>query len=300
MPLSGDDDLDPLVNPTPHLGLLLGEPVGPGAEGLGPEPTDVCPGTRCVLGRCRMGMGPLGTQREDEGVDSLPSPNYVAINEFTSQTSPQEETTVQNPQRLRFVASRYNQLQGLTLIPLGIATILSAVMTRDPQDPFPTLLYLLLWVGAGVAGLLISWYYRRTFGRVRVSSTLDRDMPIIIAFFAGVFVWLGVGVGFGVPLGVILLGIGALCAGFALIDARRYGGLQPLHLTVAVVYAGMGLLSLLGLLPGTASGDATTGSGLNWTLVGLGLAWIVGGILDHLVLVRTLRAGRVSEDVGAV
>jgi hypothetical protein len=30
-----------------------------------------------------------------------------------------------------------------------------------------------------------------------------------------------------------------------------------------------------------------------------GLAFIVGGILDHLLLLRTLQAERVTEDVGA-
>lgn len=152
-----------------------------------------------------------------------------------------------------------------------------------------------------LACLPIAWYYRRTFGRVRqASSTMDRDIGTSLVFVAIGLVWFGVLIGLQLPAGLFLLGLGALLGGYALANARRYGGLQPLWAVWAAAYAMTGLLSLLGLLPGTATGELTASSGLDWFLVAWGLAWIVGGILDHLVLVRTLRPEPARDDVGAV
>jgi hypothetical protein len=210
---------------------------------------------------------------------------------------------MQNPRKLRFVASRFNQLQGLGWVPFGAAWIINAVLaTRTPRHSIiSTPLQLLVFVGAVLVSLPIYRYYKHTFGRVRQAPPMmNRDIRAILVFAAGCLVWLGVAIGFQLPAGVLLLGFGALFAGYALANARRYGGLQPLWAVLAAAWASTGLLSLLGLLPDTATGDTTTQSGLDWFLVAWGLGWIVGGILDHLVLVRTLGAGQVRDDVGAV
>src|SRR4029450_13384474 len=131
--------------------------------------------------------------------------------------------------------------------------------------------------------LTIYRYYRRTFGRVRQAPWIqDRDIRVSLIFAAVGLVWLGVAIGFQLSGGVLLLGFGALFGALALVNARRYGGLQFLLAALAAAWAGTGLLSLLGLLPDTATGDTVTRAGLDWFWVAWGLAWVGGGILDHL------------------
>lgn len=67
-----------------------------------------------------------------------------------------------DPQRLRVVASCFNQLQGLVWVPFGAAWILNAVLaTHTPYHGIiATPLQALVLIAAVLVSLPIAWYYR--------------------------------------------------------------------------------------------------------------------------------------------
>src|SRR4029453_17256439 len=88
-------------------------------------------------------------------------------------------TTVQAPHRLRFVASRFNQLKGLVAVPLGAALLVDALLAiRSPyHSVISTPLQALVLAAGFLASLLIYRYYQRTFGRVRQAPAMaNRDI----------------------------------------------------------------------------------------------------------------------------
>ncbi|HKE99147.1 MAG TPA: hypothetical protein VKG45_09485 [Actinomycetes bacterium] len=205
---------------------------------------------------------------------------------------------MQDPQRLRFVASRFNHLQGLVAVPPGAALAINALLAiRSPgHSVLSTPLQALVLAVGLLAGLAFIPYYRRTFGQVHPAPwTRTRDARAAGIFIAIGLVWFGVVIGFQLPESLGLVGLGAAFGGIVLANAKRYGGLQLLWATWAAAITGIGLLSLLGLLPDTPTGKLSSQSGLNWSQLAWGLAWVVGGILDHLVLVRTMRSAQVAD-----
>jgi hypothetical protein len=184
-------------------------------------------------------------------------------------------------QRLRYVTERYDQLQGLRLVPVGIPFLLSAAW-RDGR---------LTWVpwtgGAGVRiwfavlvtcsvalSLRARTYYERRFGDVRSAATIKT--PLAAFVFTGLFI-LSASLhpeghtGVSVPALILALGLGYV--GMA-------GGLmRPHYLVIATCVAGVALLGLLGVPHHTRD--------VLWDQL-IGMGFVVIGVGDHLLLRRTL------------
>src|SRR4029453_3963136 len=155
----------------------------------------------------------------------------------------------------------------------------------------PLALGVLAWAAAALASLPIYRYYQRTFGRVQAAPVaVTHAWLSAFSVLVAMIVWFGIGIALQLPDAAGPLGVGVIFAGATLADVWRAGGLRPFGLVVAVAFVGDGLLLLLGPLP----------DGSVWATTGL--AFILGGLLDHLLLVRTLPPAGTTEDVdvGAV
>jgi hypothetical protein len=183
--------------------------------------------------------------------------------------------------RLRYVTERYEQLQGLRLVPLGIPFLLSSAWREG----------LFTWVpgasGAGsriwfvalflfALGLSVSAkiYYQRRFGDVRTAAPIRA--PIAASAFTAVLL-AAVSLQdllqspISIPSVVLALGVG--CLGVS------GGVIRPHYLAVA---ATVGVFALSGAL-----GVAFQVRDVLWDRM-IGMSFLVIGIGDHLLLRGTL------------
>ncbi len=179
--------------------------------------------------------------------------------------------------RIRFVAGSFYYLQGLRLVPLGLWTIAFAAgwfgRQGDCTVSLPTLILVI------VLYKLIGVYYDRHFGRVERSAA-DRRLDWISLAIAVDAIWLATWVDSTGKLPISLLGLAL--AGFLLsVHLRSPGGYR---LYYAILAALLALLSLAPLALRQAPKDISP-----LLLAALGGAYIVGGVLDHLVLARSLK-----------
>ncbi len=178
---------------------------------------------------------------------------------------------------LRHITANYFCMQGLRMVPFGIVLIITAVSSPEwwPElanwAPLPHL------VGIAIAFVLfkvIGGYYERTFGHVQSMSR------------SNYFWW-----GYGSALAAILLSfvidaklhppvnvLGLTFAILILVYWGVMGSFQTHYIIMATLLAGISLLPLQGVAVNSAI-----------ILVVVGSIYIIGGLLDHLVLVRTLK-----------
>ncbi len=182
-------------------------------------------------------------------------------------------------QRLRYVTERYDQLQGLRFVPLGIPFLLSAAW-RDGQLAWapgttgvgPRIWFISLMTAAISLSLLARSYYRRRFGNVQSSATIRT--PLAAFVFTAMFV-LAVSVqadsSLSLPAVIVALGLGyvGLVGGVA----------RPHYLAMAALVALFATLGPFGV-------PLHARDVLCDQLVGI--AFIVIGIGDHLLLRDTL------------
>lgn len=178
--------------------------------------------------------------------------------------------------RVRFVTGQFCSLQGLRIVPIGLYLVLFAAGWLGRQGDctlqLPAiLLALALYLAAGR-------YYERRFGRVqRASQRAVEALIVVVALIA--FVAAGALNAAG-QLPVSMTGLAMAAFLFAVYAA--HGSRYRWH--YAVLGAGMLVLSLLPLV------WKQPGLDLDRVLLGaFGLAYVVGGMLDHLLLVRTLK-----------
>ena len=202
-------------------------------------------------------------------------------------------------ERVRYVAANYGHLQGLRKAPVGLFVWLLAaagalVLAWEPEGDAAVvpaayvyavgLLVVALFVVALMLHGRIRVYYERRYGSVRPRPRVPTRRKVLYA--AIVLAVLN-----SAPLFISLLGVAML---FAYWPERRF---QAHYVGLGALLAGYGLVYLVGLAVALTlvPGLRDVFFGLHYfgrliTLGALGLYFVVGGVLDHLLLVRTMGA----------
>ena len=201
---------------------------------------------------------------------------------------------LQDPDRVRYVAANYERLQGLFRVLVGVLVLLAWAVVISPLGDvlaspraadFITAGSFLLIVAGAAAFLLIKTWYQRRYGRVRTISQYS-GRRYLLRYAAGIITLVVIvaidayigGLGDG-PLNYLfflMVGVGAVVDWW---PERRF---RWYYLVFGVLLLLTGLLLMFGLLPDRA----TPGLFLGFLVLYL----IVGGLLDHLLLVRTLKS----------
>ncbi len=146
--------------------------------------------------------------------------------------------------------------------------------------PPSTVLFAALLVALIFGERFLTRYYSRRFGWVRAHERDRRaDRRFRIAVIVAGLAAEGLVLLLGWEAHRVLLMFAAIGAVWMARDWRRYGGLAPSIMVFT------GLFLVLGI-SGVAWPFADEGGGLFYAL--LGMTTIVGGVLDHLVLARSL------------
>jgi len=191
----------------------------------------------------------------------------------------------QDLERVRYVTTNFNYLQGLAMMPVGVIFLAFAAIEVGwlPVPGWGSI------VGLGLA-LVLAWtahqYYNRTFGRVVSESCIPRNPN----WGAIIGVWtLGLGLMIGALLldtwlnpPVILFGLTTAALTFAYYWPRR--SFAAHYLAIAGVIA---LISLFPLVGGSIDNPVFRPSILSFVI--MGLLFVVGGLFDHILLARTLK-----------
>lgn len=206
---------------------------------------------------------------------------------------------IRDLERVRYVTENYERLQGLKMMPVGVLMLALAVfallridwpgMTSEEEGALFGVLLIFGGIFGCLAASLASWVisgrYEQRYGKARRSP---------ISRWAGVLIVLGA-VSFYVAhtIDIVLMTpmyLPYLVVGVAGIvfwwPERRF---RIHYLFVAVTFLLVGFLPLAGVLPGNYFGEA-----LGLLFLHLGISVIVIGLLDHLLLIHTLKT--VPED----
>ena len=191
-----------------------------------------------------------------------------------------------NLEQIHRATKYYNHLQGLRQVPFGILFLLMAVWKAgewpwfDKWQPISSFILLGLTV-------LLSWgigvYYERTFGKVKQTTESKRNEAIIAVLFLGGLYLLGIAeIMWHWPVSAA-----GLFMAFILVLYYFLTGSFRLHY---LVFAG--LMALVSLLPlsGILPAEQVYVFGVNG-IVGItimGVLWLVSGLIDHWLLVRSL------------
>lgn len=191
---------------------------------------------------------------------------------------------MENPDQVQFYTRNFDALQGLKLVPFGVFFLAMGADWLGEQGDLS--LSLPAFALTLLAYWLISRYYARHFGRVIPEGSakiqnflLPLGVALILWSAAAVDYWIRLPVSvFGLVLALALLGLWGL-------QGRR----------VRIHYAIMaGLIALISLAP-------LIGVGEGWSIIQppgslynliIGAILVIGGILDHMVLVNGLRKRR--------
>jgi hypothetical protein len=194
------------------------------------------------------------------------------------------------------VARRYPYLQGLLMVPVGLWFAVVAVTTSRWWPWSGGGDGLLVVVPAGVVAVLacyaITRYYESHFGRVEVPQPQRRrQLLLTVAAMATIVSATLLGEAFRAP--VNLYGI---AVAVSLVGLWGYAGvLRTHHLLLA------GGLAVLSLLPlggaGLSSGSSSTTS-MTVVLLGMAVATVCAGLIDHSYLARWLGPARPAEGPG--
>lgn len=198
---------------------------------------------------------------------------------------------VRDMDRMRYVAANYERLQGLLTAVIGLFLLgtgmLELVPWWAPGSIVPLLLDLAFF-GALIALYLKAWsYYKRTIGQVRYNVVSRRDWLVgaaVLFYLAAIFVLPDRGQ--PVYWSQLLLGLML----FVLMwPERRH---RAYYLVVAASIAASSFLPLLGILPEPTRDAIIYHNALDPArivpriTVGLGL--VIVGLLDHVLLIRSL------------
>lgn len=192
---------------------------------------------------------------------------------------PRSNEKLTDPERIRFVASAFPVLQGLKQVPIGLFSLMVFVGHAglwpwyESWQPISGLLFLSLAI-AMERGLSV--YYGRAYGRVEHPDDHGRRGLVILgvlalvgAFFLDVVV--------SPPVSVVGLVVAVWLWG-AWLEARRFR---------AHYAATAALLTVVSLFP--LAGVTTPEQHFDVVLpAAFGLAMVVNGLVDHLLLRRLL------------
>jgi hypothetical protein len=187
--------------------------------------------------------------------------------------------------RLRYVAGHYRDLQGLSLVPFGLIFLAPGFIPGGWGQQGETWLWLTI-IGALLLSWLASIYYQRVVGRawpaLRTGGSY-RWLAIMIcgALLLGYFAapWFDSRV--DPPFSVTAL----VMAGVLLIPfVSARGRYRHHYLVLALLYVAVALLPLTGLVTTAQLVSEPLLFGLLY-----GLPWIIGGLGDHIFLMRSLK-----------
>lgn len=192
-------------------------------------------------------------------------------------------------QRVRVVTANYNYLQGLRLVPFGVWLLLNAIIDAGWYLPawIPDWLIVGTYILGPFVALVLYWligrYYNHIFGYVQPmqsASTSKLAWKWNVVIIVSATVWL---VSFLQRPSLSISVTGLLLAGMCLINWWQMKSFSTHYFFVAVALgaaSGLALLSLWNDVPIASK---------SLLLVLLALYFILRGIIDHLLLVRTLK-----------
>jgi hypothetical protein len=184
--------------------------------------------------------------------------------------------------RLRYVTSRYPQLQGLRLIPLSIVFLASAAwragllpLPGDSRPLVPQLWFMAALVAAVVVSFALRLWYTRRIGSVGQYGSRSAALPLLAtAVAAGAALWLQIALHWQVSLPALTVALALLAVGAAHYGFRRH------YIAAAMVLFAF-VLFPLGAWDSGALSAALDGA--------IGLSMLIAALGDHLLVVRTLR-----------
>ncbi|HRQ41734.1 MAG TPA: hypothetical protein PLD25_27755 [Chloroflexota bacterium] len=197
-----------------------------------------------------------------------------------------ENKKIQELQQITWVTRHYDHLQGLRQLPFGFMFLLIAI---DKAGVWP---WFSIWqpltglvaVGLGITGYWwIGRIYARTLGQVQQLPGQGKRMGLFVVVFLGLFFIAGsVEIARNWPFSAS----GLVIAGGLVVYYWQNGRYRPHYLILAAFMAFVSLLPLTGLLAVEQvylfGPDAVIGALL------FSLITVVGGLVDHWLLMRTL------------
>jgi hypothetical protein len=205
--------------------------------------------------------------------------------------------------QIRFVTANYPQLQGLRLVPFGIALLLATPLYAGWHFTQSGIL-LALWLVPVAVGCVLWWLvgqsYTRTFGQVQPLSrpTAPWHERAIVwgLLLAGLFLGQQVS---SARLWLALMTLALLAS--VLFSLRRSASLSLRRhwLIISTVLATINLALLLPLPLLQPDAWPTRTLFAIW-VASIGLGMLLGGLLDHRLLLRTLGAPTQDHDVQTV
>jgi hypothetical protein len=196
--------------------------------------------------------------------------------------------------QLESAGPNYSYMRGLFMVPLGFLFFLSAAANWGWGPPRHTLPFVGAVLLVLAATLAINRYYQVNYGRVVLST----KQQVRAAVATAVSIPLIFGASFLVRSQVdwsLHLPLNPTAASLALLMLTAYAvsvGLRAHHVII------LGSLLVAGLLPVWRGADPS-----NIGMVMAGTAFILTGVFDHLLLVRSLGSSRrldlANGDVGA-
>jgi hypothetical protein len=197
-------------------------------------------------------------------------------------------------QRVRYITQNYRELQGLKSVPFSLLFLLwgafDAGWLKVPAWLVDSPLVLLLILGSiGLAIALtkaIEGYYERRFGRIEPDPERTRRKRrwALISMFSW-FIVIVLHEAFQLPLSVFLLTTGAFWVIYMFLYDWPNRRFMMHHITAMLLFIGISLLLSLGVIEQDNSTPL---------LVATGLILLIIDIIDHVLLVRTLKP--VPED----
>ncbi len=181
-----------------------------------------------------------------------------------------------DPRRMHYVTEHYHQLQGLRLLPLGAAVLLSVPAGHGAAwfGLSPAAMCLLLLAAAVVASFPIARYYERQYGRARF-PWWPAGTGTLLASAAAVLGLAWLQDVRPVPVSLPLLFVSVVLARVGLAAGR----LRVHYLWIAAVFAAAAILPLAGVPPALR--------GVTFDCL-VGGALIVAALGDHRVLRRVM------------
>lgn len=196
---------------------------------------------------------------------------------------------IRDLERIRYVTENYEQLQGLRSVPIGLLAFASGMLVISSvrllsfgpliNDVFYYLTFLAV-IGACLLYFVIADYYERRFGWVQRFSIKRKQIVAVVILIAVLLMVGSVNLIFQPPILTIWL-----VWGVALVAIYwRERCFRPHYIVIGILASIFSFLPLLGILR----------TGFNYEVGGLilflGIFYVVGGIFDHLLLVRTMKS----------
>jgi hypothetical protein len=185
--------------------------------------------------------------------------------------------------RVKWMTENYNHLQGLRIAPLGLWFWAFGFGWFGRQGDCTYSLPAFLGIAFLMA--LIGRYYDRRFGKVKQEVNLVKGFFLVMAAFA--VIWFAAYIDFVLDPAVSLTGLAM--AFLMLVTFVRPRQIVRIHYLIMA-----GLIIVISFLPLTglsSGGEILQAPGTAFALL-IGSILILGGILDHFILVRSFKAAQ--------